>query len=234
MTFDQNGVVNAFGMDLGFRNVNGGDLSGVDGSTGVQYHYPIETQTMDVQLYRYDPSSGEELPLGNAAHLGPLSNGFVGFVSTDAFDQVVIAQTNDEQDDELGYEIPDPYQMGFDNVRFGTTPTLPTNTYDYNTHDANSYKKKAGDFVLTLSAAAATDLEVAYTAKGSAVNGVDYEMLKGKAKIKAGKTTKKIPVVPAGNPANAGKKVVKLTLQSGTGYLVGTPDPVKVKITSGQ
>ena len=111
--------------------------------------------------------------------------------------------------------------------------TLPVVTLAATTN-ADAAKGQSGVFTFTLSAVAGADVAVAYTVKGTAIPGTDYQPPKGTVKVKAGKTTKKIPVVPVGNPAGAGKKGVKLTLQAGTGYLVGTPDPVKVKITSGQ
>ncbi len=107
---------------------------------------------------------------------------------------------------------------------------VPTVTIVGSNPDANATTGQTGDFTLTLSAVAGVDVVVVYTVKGSAVPGTDYETLKGTAKIKAGKTSKDIKVVPEGNLGGATKKVVKLTLQAGTGYVVGTPDPVKVKI----
>ena len=87
-----------------------------------------------------------------------------------------------------------------------------------------------GQFTLTLSAVQTGDVEVAYTVNGSATNGADYELLKGTAKIKAGKTTKVIKVVPQGDLGGAAKKTVVLTLDAGTDYTVGTTGKVKVKI----
>lgn len=53
---------------------------------------------------------------------------------------------------------------------------------------------------------------------------MDYQALTGTAKLKAGKTSKKVPVVPEGDLGGAAKKTVVLTLQPGTGYTVGTAD----------
>ena len=87
-----------------------------------------------------------------------------------------------------------------------------------------------GAFALTLSGAQTSDLVVSYVLKGTAANGVDYVYRKGTAKIKAGRTTKLIKVIPNGDLAGAPKKVVKLSLLTGTGYNVGTGSAVKVKI----
>ena len=83
---------------------------------------------------------------------------------------------------------------------------------------------------LTLSAAQTSDIVVTYTIKGSAVNGTDYVLLSGTKKIKAGKTTKPIKVIPQGDLGGEAKKTVVLTLAPGTGYTVGTTGKVKVKI----
>ena len=87
-----------------------------------------------------------------------------------------------------------------------------------------------GAFVVTLSAASGVDLNIAYTVKGSATPGVDYKPLPGTVTVPAGATSAKIKVKPKAAAESGGTTVIKLTLQAGTGYLVGTPDPVKVKI----
>ena len=102
------------------------------------------------------------------------------------------------------------------------------------TANADVTTGQAGAFTLSLSAASGADLTIHYTVKGSAIPGTDYQMLKGTAKIKAGKTSKAIKVVPVGDLGGASKKTVVLTLQPGTGYTVGTTGKVKIKITSGQ
>ena len=230
------GPATAFAVNLGFGNVNAGDntvFGGVDypGSDETNYHYPL-TDTFEVQLYAHGDNG--DLPVGDVFHAGSVVSGFVGFVSTVPFDYVTLtAVQHATLYDNYGYVLLDPYQMVFDNARFGQVPTLPTVTVAGSSPDADAGTGQAGGFVLTLSAAAATDLKVACTVKGSAVPGVDYATLKGTIKIKAGKTSKTIQVLPEGDLGGAGKKVVKLTLQPGTGYLVGTPDPVKVKVFSG-
>lgn len=230
-----NGPATAFGVDLGFGNVNGGDNTvfggGYPGGPVENHHYPL-TDTIEIQLYAHGEDG--DVPVGGVFHAGSVVNGFAGFVSTVPFDYVTItANQHATLHDESGYVILDPYQMIFDNARFGQVSTLPTVTVVGSSPNADAATRQAGDFVLTLSAAAATDLTVVYTVKGSAEPGVDYVALKGTVKLKAGTTSKKIKVKPLGDLGGAGKKIVKLTLQPGTGYLVGTPDPVKVKIFSG-
>lgn len=89
-----------------------------------------------------------------------------------------------------------------------------------------------GSAVLTLvrTGDLSRELIVNYSVKGSAGNGTDYARLKGFKKIKAGKASAKVKITPLGNLGDTDKKVVKFTLLPGDGYMVATPDPVKVKI----
>lgn len=88
----------------------------------------------------------------------------------------------------------------------------------------------AGVFTVGLSEAQPADLIVSYTVKGSAANGTDYAYLKGTVKIKAGKTSKTIKVLPLGDLRGSGKRVVKMALTQGDTYTVDAPSVVKVKI----
>ena len=87
---------------------------------------------------------------------------------------------------------------------------------------------------MTLSAPATATLKIAYKIKGSARPGVDYAALTGTVKIKAGKTSKAIDIIPQGDLGGADKKTVLLILQPGIGYQVGTLTKVKVKIKGAQ
>ncbi len=87
-----------------------------------------------------------------------------------------------------------------------------------------------GLLTVTLSSPQASDVTVRYTIKGTAVNGTDYVLLSGHKKIKAGRTSKSIKVIPTGDLGGASKKTVKLTLQPGDGYMVTDLTPVKIKL----
>ena len=87
-----------------------------------------------------------------------------------------------------------------------------------------------GEFTVSLSNAVTGDTIVSYSVNGSAIDGTDYLMLKGTVKVKAGDTGRAIKIVPKGDLEGAAKKTVKLKLESGDGYTVGTTSPVKVKI----
>ena len=96
---------------------------------------------------------------------------------------------------------------------------------------ANANEGVDGSFLLTLSAAQSTDIFVNLQIKGTAINGADYTLLKTTKKIKAGKTSKPINVIPVDESFYAGgKKTVKITLLPGTGYTVGGTTTAKVKI----
>ena len=88
-----------------------------------------------------------------------------------------------------------------------------------------------GEFTLSLSQAQDHDVIVSVTIRGSAVNGTDYVAIKTSKKIKAGKTSRTIKVIPLGTGGGPGvKRSVTLSLGANTGYTVGTAGKVKVKI----
>ena len=89
---------------------------------------------------------------------------------------------------------------------------------------------KVTAFTLTLASPATADVVVAYTLKGTATPGADYVSTKGTVKIKAGKTSKALKLTLTGDLGGASKKTLKLTLEPGSGYTVGTPNTAKAKI----
>ncbi len=111
-----------------------------------------------------------------------------------------------------------------------TLSDLPAVTLTVPTPTVTLGSSTPGQFALSIPSAQPNDLTVAYTIKGTAINGTDYAMLKGTAKIKAGKTKKPINIVPLGDLEGASKVTVKLTLAAGTGYTIGTTTAAKVKI----
>lgn len=72
-------------------------------------------------------------------------------------------------------------------------------------------------------------LKVAYTVSGSAVGGRDYATLSGVKKLKAGRTSATLQIVPLSDGA---KGTVLLTLQPGAGYTLGSPATAKSKIAN--
>jgi uncharacterized protein YkwD len=89
-----------------------------------------------------------------------------------------------------------------------------------------------GEFTLTRdSEDVSQELVVYYEVKGSAVGGADYQKLKGFKKMKAGKRSVRLMIVPLGTPGDGTlKRAVKVTLQPSDGYKLGDAVMAKVKI----
>jgi uncharacterized delta-60 repeat protein len=88
-----------------------------------------------------------------------------------------------------------------------------------------------GTFIVKLSSAPANAVVVHYAIGGAAVAGRNYKALTGTVKFQAGQTSKTIDVHAINKHIKTGAKVaVKLTLKSGSGYIVGSPNSAKVKI----
>ncbi len=83
-----------------------------------------------------------------------------------------------------------------------------------------------GVFTLTRMGDLSQKMIVHYAVKGSAVNGSDYTLLTGKMKFKANQASATITV----SPTSGGVGKVKLVLQPGSGYNVGSPASAAVKI----
>lgn len=112
-----------------------------------------------------------------------------------------------------------------------TAAALPVVTLVATTSNVTAGTGNVAVLTLGLSAPQATDTVIAFTIKGTAVNGTDYVLLKASKKIKAGKTSKPIKILPLGNGGGPGtKRTVVLALQPGAAYTVGTTGKVKAKI----
>ena len=108
--------------------------------------------------------------------------------------------------------------------------TLPTVTLVATEPQVTLGSGGIGEAVLSVLTALPYDLIVYYTIKGSATNGADYVYLKGYAKLKAGRTSKPIRILPQGDLGGASKKAVKLTLATNGAYTVATTGFVKISI----
>ena len=87
-------------------------------------------------------------------------------------------------------------------------------------------------FIVSISVAPSVKTTVKYSVKGSAIPGFDFATLSGKIKIKPGHTSATITVDPIDEGITDGSVVaVKVALQDGNGYTVGTSRTAKVKIT---
>jgi hypothetical protein len=88
-----------------------------------------------------------------------------------------------------------------------------------------------GVFTFTLSEPSKTAVTVAYSLKGTAVNGVDYVRLSGVKKIKAGKTTATVQVVfNKVTDAYFSPETIKLLILPHAGYVVGLPKRATVTL----
>ena len=76
-------------------------------------------------------------------------------------------------------------------------------------------------------------LIVAYTIKGSAINGTDYELISGKQKIKPNKASGTIQIIPKDTFSGDTAKTIKVTLLPAEGYQLGDLTKAKVKIVPG-
>ena len=109
--------------------------------------------------------------------------------------------------------------------------TGPAVTVSATTPQAHTADGSSGVFTLTRTGGDPSQkIVVHYVLKGSAVNGVDYAQLSGKAKIKPGRTSATVSVVPLSGTGTGGTSKVKLVLEAGDGYGVGAPSVAAVKI----
>ena len=118
------------------------------------------------------------------------------------------------------------------------TPTsLPVASVAAKSSKADRAANTPGKLVFTLSAAASTDVTVAYKVSGSAAAGTDYKALSGSATFAAGQTSTTVKVKPraaTGTGSSEPTVAVKVKLQTGDGYTVGPEAVAKIKITDGQ
>ena len=77
---------------------------------------------------------------------------------------------------------------------------------------------------VNLSPAPATDITLAYTVDGTATSGSDYTALSGTVAVPKDAATATLPVTLIDDGANEDAETVVLTLATGSGYAVGSPD----------
>ena len=140
-------------------------------------------------------------------------------------------------DPDTGYVTGQPTQAGVFNVTLqatnanGTGTLLQTITILPDVPYVDLYVSTPGyaDVVsgapavllLQLNRPATSDLFVNYTVKGSAVNGTDYQLLKGRKKIKAGNKRAYLRIKPLGNLGGYAKRTVKISLVADDRYILG-------------
>ena len=89
-----------------------------------------------------------------------------------------------------------------------------------------------GKILLSLSAPAPAKMVIHYKLTGQAINNVEYTLKKDKIRILPGQTDFVVKIKPKAGTTLGGMegKKVKLLIEPGDGYVVGTPTPIKVKI----
>jgi hypothetical protein len=107
----------------------------------------------------------------------------------------------------------------------------PTATIAATDTSASEQGSDPGTFTITLSEAPSSDTTVTYTISGTARRGVDYTSIGASKTILAGQTTGTITITPVDDNIFEGDETVILTLASGTGYTVGSPNTATVTIT---
>lgn len=87
-----------------------------------------------------------------------------------------------------------------------------------------------GNFVISLSSAPATDITLNYSISGTATAGTDYTTLTGTATVTATNSSVTIPVSVIDDAVNDLGETIIITLQTGTGYVLGSPVSVTLTI----
>jgi hypothetical protein len=111
-------------------------------------------------------------------------------------------------------------------VNGSALPTVTITTLS----DAKESPPANGKFRVTSSVAPAAPLTVFYTISGTAINGVDYQRLRGRATIQTGATKATILVRPIDDGTNDSDTTVILTLAPRSTYVVGSPNTATVTI----
>jgi hypothetical protein len=88
----------------------------------------------------------------------------------------------------------------------------------------------AGVFTITRNGSAANALTVTLVSSGTAAAGTDHVALPASVVIPAGQGSAMVTVTPLDDSIVDGTKTVVLTLQSGVGYIIGSPASATVSI----
>ncbi len=107
----------------------------------------------------------------------------------------------------------------------GTTVTITAT-------DPNAAEpRNIGKFKLTRTGPTTSDLIVRVARKGTATNKLDYRNIRGRVKIRAGRSFKTIRVVPINDAIVEGSENVVVAVKSDAAYIVGSPNEATVVIT---
>jgi len=110
-------------------------------------------------------------------------------------------------------------------------PPPPTVTVIATDENASESGPDPGTFTVTRTGSTASELTLAYSVAGTAVNSVDYATLSGSVTIPAASTSATITVSPIDDANTEVEESVVLTLTPRPGYLVGFPNSASVSIS---
>lgn len=109
---------------------------------------------------------------------------------------------------------------------------IPTATITATDATATEAGTTTGTWTVTLSAASVGTTTISYGVSGTATSVSDYAALSGTVDIANGNTTATITLTPVDDTDVESDETVILTLNSGEGYLVGSPNSATITITS--
>ncbi len=107
---------------------------------------------------------------------------------------------------------------------------LPTITVTATVPVARLDSDQPGVFTFNLSTPPSVKTIIRYQLKGSAVNGRDYILLSGKTKIRPGKTSASVQIIPQGTFDGADRRKVKLVIEPDAAFTVGATGAAKITI----
>ncbi|HEY2342008.1 MAG TPA: hypothetical protein VGH90_03210, partial [Chthoniobacteraceae bacterium] len=107
---------------------------------------------------------------------------------------------------------------------------LPVVTIAATSPSASEAGPSAGVFTLTRSGGTSGALQVFYGIAGTALNGEDYSAIQSSVTIPDGSASTTVAINPASDFVLEGDRTVTLTVLSGAGYTVGSPDTDTVTV----
>ncbi|MES2981163.1 MAG: Calx-beta domain-containing protein [Verrucomicrobiota bacterium] len=117
-------------------------------------------------------------------------------------------------------------------INEGDAPVVSVTATDNDVRELTT--ANAGTYTITRTGSTLAALTVNYTMSGTATNGTDYASLTGTATIAANASTAVVTLTPTDDALSEGNETAIMTLASGTGYTVGTPNPASLTIGDGE
>jgi hypothetical protein len=186
----------------------------VDGEVGLPFRYQITASNQPTGFGASPLPAGLEI---NAA------TGFIsGMPVAAGLHAIALSATNSAGEQTLTLQLK------------VSAPPLPIVTVAASIPKVTIGRGTVGRFTISLSKVLRKPLIVTYKLKGTAVDGVDYQLLAGTKTIPAGSKKANIKVVPRGDLDGMNEKTVTLLLKPGKDYKVSTMAPAKVEILSGK